>query len=119
AMNSIEISQILPHTKTAAAVIAELETSLEGLTSEEARRRLEIYGANRLPDPVRPNVLKRFFLQFHNILIYVLLVSSAVTAALGHWTDSGVILAVVLVNAIVGFIQEGKAEKAMGAIQQM
>jgi len=64
-------------------------------------------------------VLKRFLLQFHNILIYVLLACAAVTAALAHWVDTGVIVAVVLANAVIGFIQEGKAEQAMEAIRHM
>ncbi|WP_261373449.1 HAD-IC family P-type ATPase [Rheinheimera sediminis] len=60
-----------------------------------------------------------FLLYFHNILIYVLLGSVFITAVLGHWIDTGVILAVVVANAIMGFVQEGKAEKAMDAIRQM
>jgi magnesium-transporting ATPase (P-type) len=60
----------------------------------------------------------RFFYQFHNVLIYVLLVASGVTAMLGHWVDSGVILSVV-VNAVIGFVQEGKAENALKEIRQM
>ncbi len=61
----------------------------------------------------------RFLLQFHNILIYVLLGSAIITAILDHWIDTLVILVVVLTNAIIGFIQEGKAEEAMDAIRQM
>lgn len=61
----------------------------------------------------------RFLEQFHNVLIYVLLFAGIGTFALGHWVDSGVILAVVLVNATIGFIQEGKAEQALDAIGQM
>jgi calcium-translocating P-type ATPase len=61
----------------------------------------------------------RFLVQFHNVLIYVLLGAAVVTAALQHWIDTGVILAVVVANAIIGFIQEGKAEAAMTAIRQM
>jgi cation transport ATPase len=63
--------------------------------------------------------LKRFFSQFHNVLIYVLLVAAGVTAAIDHWTDSGVIVGVVLINALIGFIQEGKAEKSLDAIRNM
>ena len=61
----------------------------------------------------------RFAQQFHNILIYVLLGCAAVTALLGHWVDTAVILAVVIGNAMIGFVQEGKAEKAMDAIRSM
>ncbi|GAB3015219.1 cation-transporting P-type ATPase [Bowmanella dokdonensis] len=96
-----------------------LECSVNGLTTEQAQARLAHYGANQLPDSAPSSVLKRFFRQFHNILIYVLLASSVITAMLQHWADSLVILAVVLVNAIVGFLQEGKAEQAMQSIRQM
>jgi magnesium-transporting ATPase (P-type) len=61
----------------------------------------------------------RFLIQFHNVLIYVLLGAALVTAALRHWVDTGVILTVVLANAAIGFIQEGKAEAAMAAIRKM
>ena len=61
----------------------------------------------------------RLLLQFHNILIYVLITSAMITGMLEHWIDTSVILAVVIANAIIGFIQEGKAEQAMNAIRHM
>jgi calcium-translocating P-type ATPase len=91
----------------------------EGLTGAEAARRLAAHGPNRLPEARTRGPLLRFLAHFHNVLIYVLLGSAAVTAALQHWVDTGVILAVVLANAAIGFIQEGKAEAAMAAIRQM
>ena len=96
-----------------------LRTEVGGLASDEASRRLADHGANRLPEPPRRSALVRFLLHFHNILIYVLLASAAITAILGHMVDTGVILAVVLANALIGFIQEGRAEDAMGAIRGM
>ncbi|MBD3668694.1 MAG: HAD-IC family P-type ATPase, partial [Kangiella sp.] len=90
-----------------------------GRSGSEAAARLEKYGPNRLPEPARRNVAVRFLLHFNNVLIYVLLGSAVITALLGHFVDTGVILAVVLANAIIGFIQEGKAEKAMDAIRHM
>lgn len=63
--------------------------------------------------------VRRFLMQFHNVLIHVLLGAVVVTATLQHWVDTGVILAVVMANAVIGFIQEGKAEAAMAAIRQM
>ncbi|NNM01789.1 MAG: HAD-IC family P-type ATPase, partial [Gammaproteobacteria bacterium] len=90
-----------------------------GLSASEAEERLQRHGPNRLPEPAGRNAFVRFVMHFHNILIYVLLGSALVTALLGHLLDTGVILAVVLANAVIGFIQEGKAEKAMSAIRRM
>jgi len=107
------------HARTKEEALAGLESTLQGLSGEEAARRLAEHGPNRLPPPKKRGPLARFLAQFHNVLIYVLLAAVAVTAALGHDVDSGVILAVVLANACIGFIQEGKAEAALDAIRNM
>ncbi|MBO6637553.1 MAG: cation-transporting P-type ATPase [Roseitalea sp.] len=91
----------------------------QGLDETGARQRLAHYGPNKLPEPKRAGPLGRFVRQFHNVLIYVLLAAGATTALLGHWIDTAVILAVVMVNAIIGFVQEGKAESALAAIRDM
>ena len=96
-----------------------LDSDERGLASEEASRRLERHGENRLPEPRRRGPLRRLLAQFHNILIYVLIVAGAVTSLLGEWLDAGVIFAVVVINATIGFVQEGKAERAMDAIRKM
>lgn len=96
-----------------------LKTGSSGLSQTEAQQRLEQFGANRLKPSKPKSNLIRFLLQFHNVLIYILLVASVMTAFLGHWVDSGVILGVVVINAIIGFVQEGKAEKALSAIRRM
>lgn len=101
------------------SVLEKLEATSAGLSRHEAEARLKTHGPNRLPEPPKRSTVMRFLLQFHNILIYVLLGSAVITAVLDHWIDTFVILAVVLANAIIGFIQEGKAEKAMDAIRQM
>jgi magnesium-transporting ATPase (P-type) len=90
-----------------------------GLSFHEARLRVKKFGRNRLPPPRKRSALLRFLLQFHNVLIYVMLIAAGTTAMLGDWVDTGVLLAAVLVNAIIGFIQEGKAEQAMDAIRGM
>lgn len=94
-------------------------TRAKGLSGDEAALRLEKHGRNELPAPKRRSALQRFLLQFHNVLIYVLVAAGVVTLWLGHWIDSGVIFGVVLINAIIGFIQEGKAEQALDAIRKM
>jgi magnesium-transporting ATPase (P-type) len=101
------------------SILKQLNVSTSGLSHDEANARLEKYGANRLPEAAKRTAFMRFLIQFHNILIYVLIGCAVVTAFLKHWVDTGVILAVVIANAIIGFIQEGKAEKAMDAIRHM
>ena len=107
------------HAMAPEAVLARLDASTSGLDNTSAQERLHRYGPNRLEASAGRSATARFFLQFHNILIYVLLGSAAATALLDHPVDTGVILAVVLANVIIGFVQEGKAEKAMDAIRHM
>ncbi|MBX6767228.1 MAG: HAD-IC family P-type ATPase, partial [Actinomadura rubrobrunea] len=87
-----------------------------GLSGEEAAARLERHGPNALPETGRRGPLRRLLAQFHSPLIYVLMVSAVVTAVLGERVDAAVILAVVVVNAAVGFAQESRAEKALAAL---
>ena len=98
------------HAHPAQHSLQQLDASDDGLSSVEAERRLAKHGPNLLPERRGTGPLKRLLLQFHNLLIYVLLGAGLVTTALGHWLDSAVIFAVVLINALIGFIQEGKAE---------
>ncbi len=100
-------------------IFKKLNGSEDGLTSDEAEKRLEKYGPNKLPESVSQSALMRFLMQFHNVLIYVLIAAAGVTALLNHWLDTGVILGVVLINAIIGYVQEGKAEKALEGIRKM
>ncbi|MBS0298652.1 MAG: cation-transporting P-type ATPase [Proteobacteria bacterium] len=107
------------HNASPQQVLDTLNTGSDGLSQTEAQLRLEHYGVNRLKPPQSRGAITRFLLQFHNMLIYILLIASALTAFLGHWVDSGVILGVVVINAVIGFVQEGKAEKALNAIRRM
>lgn len=107
------------HAMDTSDLIGRLATSEEGLSGAEAARRLERWGPNSLPPPPQRSVLRRFLAQFENFLLQVLLGAAVIMVAIGHTTDAGVILAVVVVNALMGFIQEGKAEQAIRAIQQM
>ncbi len=108
-----------PHALAGDAVLNRLKTGLEGLGSAEAAQRLATVGPNRLPQAPKESLVKRFFKHFNDLLIYILLVAALVTAVLGHWIDTCVILAVVVINAIIGFIQEGKAEEALEGIRKM
>lgn len=107
------------HAHSADSCLAALDAGPGGLTPAEAARRLAEHGPNRLPEARTRGPLRRFLAQFNNVLIYVLLGAAAVTGALQHWVDTGVILAVVLANAVIGYLQEGKAEAAMAAIRGM
>jgi cation-transporting ATPase F len=105
------------HHLPAHEVVLLLETDGgNGLSTEEAARRLERFGPNVLPRFSRYGPLLRFLFQFHHPLIYVLLAATGVTLLLGEWVDAGVIFGVVLVNAAIGFIQESRAEAALDAL---
>jgi magnesium-transporting ATPase (P-type) len=107
------------HQLSTQQVLTALKSEKAGISSAEAERRLDEYGPNRLKPPKRRGPFARFLLQFHNVLIYVLLASALVTAILRHWVDTAVIIGVVLINAVIGVIQEGKAERALDAIRRM
>ncbi|MCP4043760.1 MAG: cation-transporting P-type ATPase [Gammaproteobacteria bacterium] len=107
------------HASKVTQVLETLNSSRDGLSTTEARQRLARYGSNRLPAAKPRGPLIRLLSQFHNVLIYVLLAAGAVTALLHHWLDTSVIFGVVVINALIGFVQEGKAEDALRAIRQM
>ena len=101
------------------AAIESADSSQSGLTQSQARERQQRFGKNRLRPPQRRSALRRMLAQFNNVLIHVLLVAALGTALLGHWLDTWVILGVVIINALIGFVQEGKAEKALDSIRSM
>ena len=107
------------HAIPADAVLRDFGSGACGLDREEATRRLAEFGPNRMPPPKRRGPLMRLLLQFHNLLVYVLLAAAIVTALLGHWLDTAVILSVLVINALIGFVQEGRAEQALAAIRKM
>jgi magnesium-transporting ATPase (P-type) len=107
------------HALKARQTLDALHSSLEGLAAGEAAQRLEKFGYNRLPAPAARNPLLRLLAQFNNLLILVLIGAAVVTALLDHWVDTWVILGVVIVNALIGFVQEGRAEQALEAIRHM
>ncbi|NBB83660.1 MAG: HAD-IC family P-type ATPase, partial [Alphaproteobacteria bacterium] len=102
-----------------AAVVDDLGTGPAGLAPDTAAIRLAEAGPNRLPAPPRPHPIRRFLRQFDNVLILVLLAAAVITLLLGHIADTAVIVAVVMLNAVIGFVQEGKAERALETIRHM
>jgi len=100
-------------------VLKQFGTSEEGLSGSEAEKRLEKYGPNKLPEEERISRLKILLHQFTSPLIYILLVAAIVTAILGEYIDTGVIVAVLILNAVIGYFQEYKAETSVRALKSM
>src|SRR5262244_763645 len=101
-------------------VLKRLTTSTgKGLDGGEASTRLQKYGPNRLPEGKKRGPVMRFLAQFNNILVYVLLGAGFTKLMLNLWVDAAIIFGVVILNALLGFIQEGKAEKALESIRNM
>ncbi|MBI2857032.1 MAG: HAD-IC family P-type ATPase [Chloroflexi bacterium] len=100
-------------------VLRQLASRVDGLSTAEAQARLLRYGLNALAAGGKPAALLVFLRQFLSPLIYVLMIAAAVSLAIGHITDAIVVLAVLLVNATIGFFQETRAERAMEALKEM
>ena len=97
-----------------------LNTSADtGLDGREAASRLQAYGPNQLPEGKARGPLMRLLSQFNNILVYVLLGAGFVKLMLNLWIDAAIIFGVVVLNALLGFVQEGRAEKALNSIRNM
>jgi magnesium-transporting ATPase (P-type) len=108
------------HAISAREVANRLTTNGEtGLDAAEASSRLQKYGPNRLPEGKKRGPFVRFLAQFNNILVYVLLGAGFIKLMLNLWVDAGIIFGVVVLNALLGFIQEGKAERALDSIRNM
>src|SRR5277367_4998792 len=115
-----DLEPVAWHAVSADEVVRRLKTdAAKGLDASEASQRLSQYGLNRLPEGKKRGPLMRFFAQLNNILVYVLLAAGFVKLMVGLWLDAGVILGVVIINALLGFLQEGKAEKALDSIRNM
>lgn len=107
------------HAQPAEAVLGALRTRAEGLGGDEAARRLAEHGPNQLQAEAARPAWRRLLEQFNNVLILLLLAAAVAAGALGEWVDAGVIAAVVIINAVIGFIQEGQAEQALAAIRSL
>lgn len=108
------------YTKTTDETARELECSIEkGLTNEEAEDRIQKYGYNELKEKDKETLLHKILNQFKDFLVIILIAASLVSAFVGEVTDAVVIVAIVIINAILGVVQEGKAEKALEALKKM
>jgi Ca2+-transporting ATPase len=107
------------HALPAAAVLAFHQTTAGGLSPAEARARLQRAGPNELPAAARRPVGLILLAQFRSPLIYLLLLAAALALLLGEWRDAGVILVVVMINALIGAFQEGRAQRSMEALRRL
>lgn len=114
------------YNRTAEETIAELGSSSDGLTESEAAKRLAEDGENKIEEAKRDSLAKKFFLQFANVMVIVLIAAAVVSAVIAvvekqysDFIDVGIILAIVILNAVIGTVQECKAEKAMDSLKKM
>ncbi|MCI6276374.1 MAG: calcium-translocating P-type ATPase, PMCA-type [Clostridium sp.] len=106
--------------KTSNDIIQQLNTNLnEGLSSEEAAKRLSEFGANKLKAKPKKTIIQLFFAQINDILIYILLGAAVLSAIMKDYNEAVIILIVVFINAVVGVVQESKAEKALEALKKL
>jgi len=107
------------HSKTKEEIFKELNTSNKGLSKEQAEKRLKKYGRNQLKKVYTLEPLKILLSQFKSFLIYILIVAAVISFLIGHLTDATVILAIVVINASIGFFQQYKAEKAIMSLRKL
>ena len=113
------MQQRLWHTLPAEEVFQTVDSSSSGLTSSTAKTRLEEYGPNQLTSGEKKTLLSIFLSQFADMMIWVLLGAALISGLLGEWVDASIILAVVVLNAILGTVQESRAEAALEALKKM
>lgn len=107
------------HTLDTAEVMKRLNTREQGLSPDEAAQLLERHGRNVLKETQTKSLLAKFIEQFKNVMIFILLAAAVLSGILGEWTDTVIILLVVILNAVLGVIQENKAEQALEALKSM
>ena len=108
------------HTSQPEAVAAALHTSFDqGLSDHEARERLQQEGSNELPEAPPPSLLRLFFSQFTSVIVWVLMGAAILSGLLEDWLDAAAILAIVLLNGVLGFVQEFRAERSLAALRNM
>jgi Ca2+-transporting ATPase len=118
--NAASSTQTKPwHALSTQEVLEHLKVRESGLTSADVAGRLEQYGPNQLTEAARPTFLKLLWEQFNNFIVMLLLVAALVSAFLGEWIDASAIMAIVVLNAVLGIVQERRAEEALAALKKM
>lgn len=107
------------HALQATEVLDHLKVEENGLTSLEAKRRLEHYGPNQLKEAPRPGFLQTLWEQLNNFVVILLIVASGISALLGDYVESAAIMAIVVLNAVLGIVQERRAEEALAALKKL
>ncbi len=108
-----------PYTESVEKVLADLDSSRDGLSAKEAKKRLETFGKNSIEQGKGTSLLKIFVDQFRSFLVYILFIAATVAFLVGEQLDAAAIFAILLINAVLGFAQEYKAEKALKALKEM
>ncbi|WP_313468399.1 cation-transporting P-type ATPase, partial [Carnobacterium sp.] len=106
-------------TENESTVLEKMQSTKEGLTSQEAEKRIADYGPNQLDEGKSKSLLMKFLEQFKDFMIIVLLAAALISGIFGDVTDSIIILVVVVLNAVLGVFQEAKAEEAINALREM
>src|SRR5574341_741713 len=117
--NAGSIEEKAWHALEAEEVLRDLKVHENGLTSEQAAQRLQRYGHNQLQEAARPGFLAMLWDQLNNFVVILLIVASLVSAFLGEWVDASAILAIVVLNTVLGIIQERRAEEALAALKRL
>jgi Ca2+-transporting ATPase len=107
------------HALNAEEVLQNLKVKEQGLTTEEAERRREAYGLNQLQEAPRPGFLHTLWEQINSFVVWLLIIASVVSALLGDYVESAAIMAIVVLNAVLGIIQERRAEEALAALKKL
>lgn len=114
-----EGNNVLFHTRSIEDTLSSLKITQNGITDEEAIRRIEQYGKNELKEGEKRTILSMFLEQFKNVMVIILLIAAGISAVLHEVTDTAIILVVVILNSVLGVVQENKAEKALQALKKM
>ncbi len=114
-----ELNSILFHTLDEKTALENLNATPDGITSQEAEKRTGIYGKNELQEGRKKTIAEMFLEQFKNVMVIILLIAAVIAGLTHELTDSVIILVVVVINAVLGVVQESKAEKALAALKKM